>query len=186
MNRTVGAQEEQASKENEGRSVAIDLLEVLVIAAVLAAIIRLFLFTPFYIPSSSMEPALKPGDRIIVNKILYHLGTPQRGDVVVFRYPVDPSRDFVKRIVGLGGETVEVRNSKVYINGRLLREDYLPSGLSYANYGPIKVPKGSFFVMGDNRPDSDDSRVWGCLPDRYLIGKAVLIFWPLEHLRWLH
>ncbi|MBC7341757.1 MAG: signal peptidase I [Clostridia bacterium] len=186
MNRSIGAQEEQVSKENERRSTIIDFLEVLVIAAVLAAIIRLFLFTPFYIPSSSMEPALEPGDRIIVNKILYHFAVPQRGDIVVFRYPVDPSRDFVKRIIGLPGETVEVRNSRVYINGRPLEESYLPSQLSYPNYGPIRVPQGSFFVMGDNRPDSDDSRVWGCLPDRYLIGKAVLIFWPLDRLRWLH
>lgn len=159
-----------------------EIIESVVVAVILAAIIRLILFEPFYIPSPSMEPTLYPHDRIIVNKIIYHFRPPQRGDVIVFKFPLDPQRDFIKRIVALEEETVEVRQGHVYINGKRLNEPYI-SHEPVPNFGPLKVPKNHFFVMGDNRNNSEDSRVWGPLNKKYLVGKAVLIYWPPERMR---
>ncbi len=154
-----------------------DLLESVVLAIVLATLLRLFIIQPFYIPSESMEPTLFPNDRIIVNMLVYRFHPPQRDDVIVFRYPLDPTRDFIKRVVAFGGETVEVRNDNLIINGVRIAEPFLPHPIM-ANYGPFKVPQGYYFVMGDNRNNSDDSRVWGALPARNIIGKAFLIYWP--------
>jgi signal peptidase I len=154
-----------------------DLLESVVLAVVLAALLRMFIIQPFYIPSQSMEPTLLVNDRIIVNVLLYHFRPPQRGDVVVFRYPLDPSRDFIKRLVAFGGETVEVRDDELIVNGVRIAEPYIPHEIM-ADYGPFKVPPGCYFVMGDNRNNSDDSRVWGALPEKNMIGKAFLIYWP--------
>lgn len=124
-----------------------------------------------------MQPTLYPNDRIIVNKVLYRFREPDRGDIVVFKFPLDPSRDFIKRIIALEGETVEVSENYVYINGKRLEEPYLPHELMQ-NYKPYEVPKGYVFVMGDNRNNSDDSRVWGPLDKKNLIGKAFYIYWP--------
>ncbi|NPV28176.1 MAG: signal peptidase I [Firmicutes bacterium] len=154
-----------------------EILESVILAVVLAAVIRLWLFEPFYIPSPSMQPTLYPRDRIIVNKLSYRLHPPKRGDVVVFKFPLDPQRDFIKRIIGLEEETVEIRQGYVYINGRRLEEPYL-SYEPVPNYGPVKVPRGYLFVMGDNRNNSEDSRFWGCLNKKYLVGKAFFIYWP--------
>jgi signal peptidase I len=173
----------KAAGEIKGSAWWRDLLQSLVIAAVLALIIRSFLFTPFYIPSPSMEPTLYPGDRIIVNRLAYRLGEPQRGDVVVFRYPLDPSRDYVKRVVAVGGDTVEARDNVLYINGQPQPPaSYLPPGVVYSDFGPIKVPPNNYFMMGDNRNNSADSRVWGTLDRKLIIGKAVLVYWPLNHI----
>lgn len=173
----------KAAEEIKGSAWWRDLLQSLVIAAVLALIIRSFLFTPFYIPSPSMEPTLYPGDRIIVNRLAYRLGEPQRGDVVVFRYPLDPSRDYVKRVVAVGGDTVEARDNVLYINGQPQPPaSYLPPGVVYSDFGPIKVPPNNYFMMGDNRNNSADSRVWGTLDRKLIIGKAVLVYWPLNHI----
>jgi signal peptidase I len=173
----------KAAGEIKGSAWWRDLLQSLVIAAVLALIIRSFLFTPFYIPSPSMEPTLYPGDRIIVNRLAYRLGEPQRGDVVVFRYPLDPSRDYVKRVVAVGGDIVEARDNVLYINGQPQPPaSYLPPGVVYSDFGPIKVPPNNYFMMGDNRNNSADSRVWGTLDRKLIIGKAVLVYWPLNHI----
>jgi len=158
-----------------------EILESVILAVVLAAVIRLWLFEPFYIPSPSMQPTLYPGDRIIVNKLSYRLHPPERGDVIVFKFPLDPQRDFVKRVVALEQETIEVRQGYVYINGRRLEEPYLPHEL-VPDYGPIKVPRGHLFVMGDNRNNSEDSRFWGPLNQKYLIGKAFFVYWPPHHM----
>lgn len=174
---------EKITAESQPSSWWKEILQSLVIAAVLALIIRSFLFTPFYIPSPSMEPTLYPGDRIIVNRLAYRLGDPQRGDIVVFRYPLDPRRDLIKRVVAVGGDTVEVRNNILYINGRPQNEtNYLPPGVAYSDFGPVKVPAGSYFMMGDNRNNSADSRVWGTLDRKFIIGKAVVIYWPLDRI----
>lgn len=160
-----------------------EVLESLLIALILAVVIRVFVFEPFYIPSGSMEPTLLKGDRIIVSKLSYRIGEPRRGDIIVFKYPRDPSRVFVKRAIGLPGETVELKGSHLYINGRLVAEDYLPEGLRFSDFGPVRVPAGCLFMLGDNRNSSDDSRVWGFLNERLVIGKAVAIYWPLDRLR---
>lgn len=159
-----------------------DLLESVVLAVVLAAVLRFFIIQPFYIPSASMEPTLFVNDRIIVNMLLYRFSPPKRGDIIVFRYPVDPSRDFIKRVVALEGETVEVKQGYLFVNGRRLDEPYLPKQ-AMSDFAPKKVPPGNFFVMGDNRNNSDDSRVWGPLPRQNIIGKAFVIFWPPGRMR---
>jgi len=161
-----------------------EILESLIIAVVLAVLIRMFVLQPFYIPSGSMEPTLMINDRIIVSKISYRLHQPERGDIVVFKYPLDTKRDFVKRLIAKSGETVEVRDSKLYINNELVPEKYLPEGLVIkGDYGPEQVPEGSYFMMGDNRNNSDDSRIWGFLPKDLVIGKAVVVYWPFQHIR---
>jgi len=167
-------QESEKGKDNLWR----DILEAVILAVILAAVIRIWIVEPFYIPSPSMEPTLYPRDRIIVNKLIYKFRPVERGDVIVFKYPLDTQRDFVKRVVALEGETVEIRNNYVYINGRRLDEPYLPR-LSIPDFEPVRVPSGHVFVMGDNRNNSDDSRVWGPLNlEEYLIGKTICIYWP--------
>lgn len=160
-----------------------EITESIVIAVLLAVLIRLFILEPFYIPSGSMEPTLKEGDRIIVSKLNYHFQDPARGDVVVFKYPRDQKRNFVKRLIATGGETVALKSSRLYINGQAVPEDYLPAGLRFNDYGPREVPQDNYLMLGDNRNNSDDSRVWGFLPRDLMIGKAVLIYWPLDRIR---
>lgn len=160
-----------------------ELTESIVIAVLLALVIRLFILEPFYIPSGSMEPTLQEGDRIIVSKLNYHFQEPARGDVVVFKYPLDQDRNFVKRVIAKEKETVVLNSSRLYINGEPVPEDYLPAGLRFSDYGPKLVPQDSFLVLGDNRNNSEDSRVWGFLPRDLIIGKAVLIYWPLDRIR---
>ncbi len=162
-----------------------EILESVIIAVILATIIRLFLLAPFFIPSQSMEPTLLVRDRIIVSKIAYRLGEPQRGDIVVFKYPRDPRKDYVKRLIGFAGEEVALKNNRLYINGKETPEKYLPEGLSYYDFGPVIVPNGCYLMLGDNRPNSEDSRVWGPLPKENIIGKAVLIYWPFTRAKLL-
>ncbi len=163
-----------------------EILESIAIAVVLAVIIRVFLFQPFYIPSGSMEPTLQDGDRIIVNKITYRFTELHRGDIIVFKYPVNPKRDFIKRVIGLPGETVQIKNSILYVNGRVVTQPFLPKGLKYADYRLVTVPENAYFMMGDNRNNSEDSRVWGFLPRENVVGKAMLIYWPLGRMSVLH
>ncbi|OPY58190.1 MAG: Signal peptidase I T [Pelotomaculum sp. PtaU1.Bin035] len=168
----------EVSSENSNRPFFREIFESVAIAILLAVVIRLFVLEPFYIPSGSMEPTLKEHDRIIVSKLNYYFQEPKRGDIVVFKYPLDPKRNFVKRLIAVGGETVAIKNSRLYINGQPVPENYLPQGLRFADYGPKEVPEGSYFMMGDNRNNSDDSRVWGFLPKNLIVGKAVVIYWP--------
>ena len=161
-----------------------EIVESIAIAVLLAAIIRIFILEPFYIPSGSMIPTLMVNDRIIVSKFNYYFSEPKRGDVIVFKYPKDQEKRFVKRLIGFAGETIEVRDSKLYINGKETKEDYLPPDLRMlGDFGPYQVPPDSYFMMGDNRNNSDDSRVWGKMPKELMIGKAIFIYWPFDHLK---
>jgi len=169
-------------KEQREKSVLREILESIIIAVILALLIRTFILQPFYIPSGSMEPSLMVQDHIIVNKLSYRFWEPQRGDIVVFKYPRDTKRDFVKRLIGKPGEEVVIRNSQLYIDGKPIAENYLPEGLKFNDFGPVKVPENSFLMLGDNRNSSDDSRVWGPLPRDLIIGKAVLTYWPLDRI----
>jgi signal peptidase I len=184
-----------------------EYFESIVIAVILALFIRTFVVQAFKIPTGSMENNLLIGDHLLVNKFVFGptdstverkllpVGTVHRGDVVVFKFPVEPERDFIKRVIGLPGETVELRQKKVYINGSPLEEPYVhflepPAGdptlhefTSYdlrERYGPVTVPPNQYFVMGDNRDNSQDSRYWGFLPRDYIKGKALLIYWSYE------
>ena len=155
-----------------------EMVDSIAIALILAFLIRTFIIQPFYIPSGSMYPNLQPNDKVLVNKFIYYFAEPKRGEIMVFHYPLDTKKDYIKRIVGLENGTVEVKDSQVYINGKVLNEPYLPQGLEYGNFGPFKVPAGNYFMMGDNRPDSQDSRYWGSLDKKLIIGKATIVFWP--------
>lgn len=159
-----------------------DWAETIVVAFIMALIIRAFFLQVFWIPSSSMEPTLDIQDRLVVNKVKYHFRKPQRMDVVVFRQVAPasvPKRDIIKRVIGLPGETIYIRNGRVYINKELLKEDH-PMNNDYSDFGPVQVPDNAYFVMGDNRPASADSRYWGFLPRKNIIGPAMLRIWPLN------
>ncbi|HHY41041.1 MAG TPA: signal peptidase I [Syntrophaceticus sp.] len=167
------------SQEREKNTLWKDILQAVVLAIILATVIRVWLLEPFYIPSPSMEPTLFPGDRIIVNKIGYKFREPERGDVIVFHYPLDPERDFVKRVIAFEGETIEIRNNYVYIDGQRLEEPYIQD-VVIGDIAPLRVPKGHYFVMGDNRNNSEDSREWGPLDKDLVIGKAIFVYWPFS------
>lgn len=187
----------------EGAHAAFEWGDSLVVAFVLAMVIRSFLFQPFVIPSGSMRPTLIEGDRLFVNKLAYGpliplsqvripgFTVPKRGDVVVFRFPVTRDKDFIKRLIAVGGETVEIRNGQVVINGEPVRQGPV-GGIHYYNMGEygaagkvITVPKGYYFVMGDNSGASHDSRFWGFVPEALVIGRAEGLFWPLNRIRWI-
>lgn len=169
---SAGSGEEETSHWKEYAKAA-------VIALALALFIRTFVVQAFKIPSESMMETLLVGDHLLVNKMAPRFSTPERGDILVFRYPLDHSRDFVKRVVGLPGETLEMVRNTVYINGRPLDEPYAiyqTSGFGN-HFGPITVPDGHLFMMGDNRDNSQDSRVWGTLDMDEIRGKAFIIHW---------
>jgi signal peptidase I len=152
----------------------------LVIALGLAMFIVVFLYQPVNVEGTSMAPTLTDQEHLFINKFIYHFEPIERGDVVVFWYPLDPSKSFIKRVVGLPGETVAIRAGHVYVDGREIREPYvLPRYVSDGTYPPIVVPKGEYYVMGDHRDDSYDSRVFGPVPRRYIYGKAVFAYWPM-------
>jgi signal peptidase I len=171
-------------------------IEALVIAVILALFIRAFIVQAFKIPSGSMKNTLLIGDYILVNKFIYGvkipftditlipIKNPQRGDVIVFKYPEDPSKDFIKRVVGIPGDTVEVKNKRVYVNGEPQKDDFVihtkPFLTPGDNFGPVEVPSGKLFVMGDNRDESNDSRYWGFVDYGAVRGKAFIIYWSWD------
>ncbi|MBI4372975.1 MAG: signal peptidase I [Candidatus Omnitrophica bacterium] len=163
--------------------------EPFLIAAVIAIFIRSFLLGPYKIPTGSMRMTLLEGDRIFVDKITYRFRPPKRGEIIVFKYPLDSKKDFVKRLIAFSGEEVEIRDGSIFVNGNRLDEPaqisshyyYNRSDWAYAKEGQkIKVPPGAFFVLGDNSAHSSDSRNWGFVPKHYLVGRAFLIWWPLD------
>jgi len=193
--------------ESFKKSIVREYFESIVIAVILALFIRTFVVQAFKIPTGSMEENLLIGDHLLVNKFVFGptasrperavlpVGTLARGDVVVFKYPVEPERDFIKRVIGLPGETIEVKEKKVYINGKPFEEPYVhflapPVAQSELHevtsfdvrerYGPVTVPANQYFVMGDNRDNSQDSRYWGFLPRENVKGKALVIYWSYE------
>ena len=174
-----------------------EYVESLLIAALIAFFVRSFIVQAFKIPSSSMEPTLLVGDHLLVNRLSYvmkipftdivilNLGNPSRGDVVVFRYPVDRSKDFIKRVIGTEGDTIEIKDKVIYLNGRKMddphahfaEETIVPGAFSQRdNFGPIRVPPRSYFVMGDNRDRSLDGRFWGFVKQEDLVGRALIIY----------
>ena len=166
------------------------LVEFLVICLVAFALVfglvRPFIVEAFYIPSESMVPTLQVGDRVFVNKFIYRFHEPNRGDVVVFKGVEGQDEDLIKRVVGLPGDQIEVRDGVLYVNGERQEEPYVNPDLpDRSSYGPTTVPEGSFFAMGDNRADSRDSRFFGAVPFEKIEGEAFVVFWPPTHVRLL-
>ena len=154
----------------------------LVVAVGLAMIIIVFFYQPVKVEGTSMAPLLSDQERIFINKFVYHFEPIERGDVVVFWYPLDRTKSFIKRVVGLPGDEVEIRRGRVYINGKSLEEPYVPSQyIDTAAYGPVQIPRDEYFVMGDHRTSSNDSRIFGPVPRQFIYGKAVFAYWPVEH-----
>lgn len=168
------------AKKKKEKSWLREFLEVVVVSLVLAMLIKTFIVGNFWIPSQSMVPTIEINDKVIVTVFSYWFDGPERGDIVVFKYPLDTKKDYIKRCIGLPGETVEFRDSKLYIDGELVSENYLPEGLEFQDYGPVVVPENQYFMCGDNRNDSADSRVWGFLDQKLIIGKAQCIYWPFD------
>ena len=189
----------------ETKSKMREYIEAIVIAILIAFFIRTFIIQAFKIPSGSMKPTLQIGDHILVTKFIYGVkiplirkdlipvADPKRGDIVVFIYPVDRSKDFVKRVVGVGGDTIEIRDKQIYINGQPYKDSYgvYTDDTLYPevaqprdNFGPVTVPQGSIFVMGDNRNESSDSRIseLGMVDVRCVIGKVLLVVLPLDRI----
>jgi signal peptidase I len=197
---TTGDEPPHAGGRGKGISrTAIEWTILIVAAVVIAVVIKSFLFQAFYIPSASMEPTLEVGDRVLVNKLSYDLHDVHRGDIVVFKRPPLEMQDFpdlVKRVIGLPGDSVSSKDGHIYINGKLLNEPWLPdSPSSYTGAlpddqhpqfnmpGPVKVPAGQYFVMGDNRTDSEDSRFFGTIPKGLIVGRAMAVVWPLGQIK---
>ncbi|MCS7214195.1 MAG: signal peptidase I [Candidatus Calescibacterium sp.] len=173
------------------------ILRDVAIAVILALFVRTFLIQAYKIPTGSMVPTLLVGDHIILNRLSYGIRLPyfgyivkwsdiQRGDVVVFEFPNDKSKDFIKRVIALEGEEVEIRNKKVYINGQQIEDKwgFFSDNNIYPsrdNWGPERVPKGHIFVLGDNRDESNDSRFWGFVPKESVKGKAFIIYFSIDY-----
>jgi len=182
-------------------SVVIEYGKAILIAVLIALFIRTFVVQAFKIPSGSMKPTLLVGDWLLVNKFIYGVkipvlrstlipvSDPKRGDTIVFIYPLDRSKDFIKRVIGIPGDTVEVRDKKVYVNDEPFDDPYgvytdnlvIPKTIQPRdNFGPVKVPDGTVFVMGDNRDQSYDSRFWGFVDRKDILGKAFIIYWSWD------
>ncbi|MDH3256694.1 MAG: signal peptidase I [Nitrospinota bacterium] len=194
--------------EKSQKTVVREYAEALIIALILALLIRTFVIQAFKIPTGSMEPTLLVGDHLLVSKFSYSLhipneipftsiqlfpdyhffsSVPERGNIVVFKFPLEPDKDFIKRVVGLPGETIQIIQQRVYINDKLLKEPYAhhsqppsPNSGNRDNMAPLRIPEGHIFVMGDNRENSHDSRMWGVLDLKNLRGKAQWIYWSWD------
>ena len=159
----------------------------IVVALVLTLIIRTFVIQAFKIPSGSMRPTLMEGDKLFVNKYTYRFHPPQRGDIIVFKYPQDPKKDFIKRLAAFENETVEIKDGKIFVDGKVLADPATFGKFYYYNHDPfggpheqVRIPKDAYFVLGDNSANSTDSRFWGFVPKANLVGKAVFRWWPVR------
>ena len=175
------------SEEKEKKSwqdTASDWLFSIIIAVVLALGIRTFLVEPYMVSGPSMRPTLQNQERLIVTQLVYYLREPQRGEIIVFKYPSDTRRDFIKRVIATPGDTVEIKDGRVFVNDQLLNEDYILEKTK-SDYPKSTVPKGTIFVMGDNRNNSEDSRFAdvGFVPFDLIKGKAMVVFWPLAQFK---
>lgn len=196
--------------DSKNKTVVREYTEAIIVAVILALFIRTFVFQAFKIPSGSMLPTLQIGDHLLVNKFIYGIKvpftgtmlipitTPDRGDIIVFRYPENKSLDYIKRVIALPGDTIEIIDKKVYINGKKTEDKtahftdqrvipkqlkdprIFKGGPNKDNFGPLLVPEGKWFVMGDNRDNSADSRFWGFVDEDEILGKAMIIYWSWD------
>lgn len=154
----------------------------LLLAIGLALAVVVYLYQPVKVEGTSMAPLLSDQERIFINKFVYRFEPIERGDVVVFWYPLDRSKSFIKRVVALPGESVEIRGGRLSVNGAEIREPYVPPQYAdFSDYGPVRVPSDAYFVMGDHRISSNDSRVFGPVPSQFIYGRAAFAYWPFDH-----
>ncbi len=152
-------------------------------AALTAILIVVFVVQPVKVEGTSMQPRLFDHERIFVNKFVYHFAEIDRGDIVVFWFPREPTKSLIKRVIGLPGDRVEIHSGKVFVNNRQLNEAYVRSEyFDKRSYGPLEVPENNYFVMGDHRNSSNDSRHWGCVPRRNIFGRAIFRYWPVSRI----
>jgi signal peptidase I len=157
------------------------------ISLAISAFIIIFLYQPVKVEGTSMLPGLADQERIFINKFVYRFETINRGDIVVFRYPRDPSKSYIKRVVGLPGDRIEISEGRVYVNGRMLREHYIPEQYEdWRSYPDTVVPANHYFVLGDHRNLSNDSRDFGPVDETFIYGKAVFVYWPMDKMGALH
>jgi signal peptidase I len=180
--RTESVPEPVTTNPEEGRTgfarMLLDILETLVLSVLLFVGINA-ISARIRVDGYSMEPTLHTGEFVIVNRLSYQIGSPKIGDVIVFHYPRDPQQEYIKRIIGLGGDTVRVEGGNVYVDGQRLNEPYIAAPPAYQN--TWQVPEDSLFVLGDNRNNSSDSHNWGFVPMNYVVGKAIAVYWPPEN-----
>lgn len=162
-----------------------ETLQTVLIALVLAIVIRHYAVESFVVEGPSMQPTLHSGERLLVNKLIYHLRPPRPGEIVVFKPPKPTDKDYIKRVIAVGGDVVQLRDGWVYVNGKRLSEPYV-AFRSSGTTPPFQVPQGTIWVLGDNRPDSEDSRAFGEVPLANVKGEAVLVWWPLSDAQVLH
>ncbi|MBB6019323.1 signal peptidase I [Paenibacillus sp. JGP012] len=192
--------EEKNNRSKKAKNEIVEWLKAIVIALVLVILIRWLLFKPFVVDGPSMQPNFSTGERVIVNEILYDIREPKRGEVIVFHVPSE-GRDFIKRVIAVAGDTVQVQGDTVTVNGQKVNETYIQGAIdaAEANGGTYnvkdfpneqfpdgKVPPGHVFVMGDNRPNSTDSRMIGYVSLKDIIGRADVIFWPIGEIKWIN
>jgi signal peptidase I len=172
---------QQSPKKGLGIISAIFWLRDLAISVLLAVILIVFIYQPVKVEGTSMMPSLTDQERIFINKFTYRFSTIERGDMVVFWFPLDRTKSYIKRVIGLPGDKVEVTDGFVYVNGRRLGEDYVPDEYRDHNtYREIEVPANQYYVLGDHRSSSNDSRAWGTVERNFIYGKAVFVYWPLD------
>lgn len=175
------------SKEKKTGGFFKDIVLPVLIALLLVYLLRTFVFGMYFIPSESMLPTLEVDDHVVVTKFSYANEPPARTDIVVFHYPPNddvtvPKVEYVKRVIGLPGEILEIKDNIMHINGVPLAEPYIAANTNMADFGPFEVPEGTYFVMGDNRNNSNDSRYWGPVGEQYIVGQAHFIYWPIDRL----
>jgi signal peptidase I len=176
-----------AAKAESGLRVLHSWMRDLIISVFISLFIILFVYQPVKVEGGSMEPGLEDQERIFINKLAYRLENIQRGDVIVFRYPRDPRKNFIKRVIGLPGDHIRVNYGHVYLNGKLIEEDYVPEEyLDSRSYRELTVPANSYYVLGDHRSMSNDSRDFGPVPRDFIYGKAVFGYWPMEKVGIVH
>ncbi len=176
----VVVKEELVPARSRGLAISVWLRD-LVISLAISGFIIIFVYQPVKVEGTSMMPSLEDQERIFVNKFVYRLEPIERGDVVVFRYPRDPSKSFIKRVIGLAGDRIRIETGRVWVNGKRLNEDYVPRAYEdLRSYSEMVVPPGSYFVLGDHRSLSNDSRDFGPVNESFIYGKAVFGYWPMD------
>lgn len=169
----------KSSPKKSSSHVTREIIETIALTVFIFIVIH-FTVQNYLVDGISMQPGLKNGEYVLVNKVAYVFHAPERGDVIVFEWPVDTTKNLIKRVIGLPGDKIVITGSTVTVDGVTLNEPYISSPQNFSGK-VINVPANDYFVMGDNRPDSDDSRDWGFLPRNYIIGKAVMVYWPISN-----